>query len=203
MRAVLRSVRQRDDVLAHRVQAPAEVVDAVTPAKPFGVDLVHRHALVAQRLRLRFELPLSRGGSLFRRRGRSLELGQLLGGGAFGHACHVQETARLREASCLSSARSKLGELAVQAVRPQGGVVERLGHRLELRDAGAKVGTPLGDGRAAVGPCADHSGHVIDAVKGDVASDHDSAEKAPRDRLVAGIDTHVVEERGRGSITGR
>ena len=87
-------------------------------------------------------------------------------------------------------------------MRPQGGVVERLGHRLELRDAGAKVGTPLGDGRAAVGPCADHSGHVIDAVKGDVASGHDSAENRARDGLIAGLDPHVVDQRGCGCISG-
>ncbi len=31
VRAVLRGMRHRDDVLAHRVQAPAEVVDAVAP----------------------------------------------------------------------------------------------------------------------------------------------------------------------------
>ncbi len=85
---------------------------------------------------------------------------------------------------------------------PQRSVVERLGHGVELRDARANVGTPLGDGCAAVRAGAHHPWHVIDAVERDVASNHNAAENAARDRLVARSDHHVVEQRGRDSITG-
>ncbi len=86
-------------------------------------------------------------------------------------------------------------------MRPQRRVVEPFGHRRELRDACAKVGAPLGDCSAAVGAGPHHSRHVIDAVERHVASNHDSAEKAARDRLVLGIDPHMVEKRGtRSSI---